>query len=132
RNPGRCRPTGAGRQPPPPRPRGGPGTGSRKSRGGPQGEHDLSVDLADRIDAEGLLLGPFPRAEIKFARVEGADDHARADDALGKRGFLLRAAVLRGVKLPVALPEDGDFLSGDDEAEALAVGDLVDRPQLHG
>src|SRR5258706_13489439 len=95
-------------------------------------EQDFALLLADGIHLEALLrLRALARGQVELVRVEGADDDAGADHALRERRVLVRAAVLGGEDPAVALPEDGDLLAGNEEAEALALGDLLEAPQVH-
>src|SRR5262245_44471099 len=93
---------------------------------GLQPDQDLPLLLANRVDPQALLrLRALAAAKVELVGVQRADHLAGPDDAFGERPLLVRAAVLRGEELAVALPEDGDLLARDDEAEALALRDLL-------
>src|SRR4029450_6502941 len=84
RSRGECPPPAAPSRPRRPALPDGPATGNTRSW--IQGEHDLPVLLADRIDAETFLrLGSLAGAEVELVGVERTDHLPRADDPFRQR-----------------------------------------------
>jgi hypothetical protein len=94
-------------------------------------QEQTSLILFDGVQAHTFrAIAASPRVQIEEMRVQRTDHSSAAEHAFSKRSTAVRAPVLRGKQAAIALSENGDLLSTDDEAAPLSHRDRIDATQI--